>query len=99
MLFNIFVFLNGIYFGYSFNIHINDTIELKPNTQDNNSILFGHSIALTNEAAIIGAPQSKIHGNLYKCMFSLKQCYEVDGMFIIIESKFCIYVFSNIYVF
>ena len=84
---NIFILLVRISICFTFNIDLNDPIELKPiakdelksDNQDNATILFGHSIAITNGMVIVGAPQCEHHGNLYKCILGSKICTKIDG--------------------
>ena len=95
-----YLFLVQITICFAFNIDLNDLVELKPITkdelksdnQDNATILFGHSIAITNGMVIVGAPQCEHHGNLYKCILDSKICTKIDGRFI---KPFKLYMISN----
>ena len=50
----------------AFNTDENNIITFK---SGNNENLFGHSIVVSNDQVIIGAPESDMHGNLFKCLY------------------------------
>ena len=59
----------------AFNTDENNIITFKT---VNNENLFGHSIVVSNDQVIIGAPESDTHGDLFKCLYDRETFFRAE---------------------
>ena len=64
------LFLFGVYPVWAYNIDIGSAVNVKGPENG----LFGHSVAVTQDAIYVGAPKDELHGNVFKCSTSSTHC-------------------------
>ena len=76
-----FFFLCFLDFARSYNVKTKGSKIFKSGSSDALG-LFGHSVALSQSDAFIGAPHDSTHGNVFKCPLQSSQCSPMTSMFI-----------------
>ena len=66
----LFFFLCFLDFARSYNVKTKDSKILNGNSENG---LFGHSVALSQSHAFVGAPHDSTHGRVFKCPLQLSQ--------------------------
>ena len=79
-----FFFLCFLDFARSYNVKTKGSKIFKSGSSDALGLfgLFGHSVALSQSYAFIGAPHDSTHGNVFKCPLQSSQCSPMTSTFI-----------------